>query len=338
MIGIHRNEFPQRNKSAMKVILQLSGCLLILFWTGALALQAETEGSRRSISAQSKLTLNRSPSSYQVVDEKLEYDSEKSRIAMRIIVSEKHSKESLTRLLQQLSASIHARIAFQTGAPLHHLVIWSYISKTHVHSKALWLANLQQEGDSEPAIHFNELQLQELRSPPEPRFGLSEEERKEVWQELKRLQAVATEQAAAQYPLDPSNFKEVEQRFHLSKKTTLILAEPETPDPLADMKGAVSLIPKTVITLLHSLDQHGRLWHYVEALSPIEEPTQTGWIDSLALANQVQLPDATYRDNVQALADELDFEYKFQLAGKYRLSFRALDQILIEGVFKKWPL
>ncbi len=326
-----------KNTYTMKAIIRYSGLLLIL-WASVWNLHAQTESSVSFSSFQHNQALNRSPTSYQMVDETLEGEPGQTKIALRIIVSEKHSKESLTLLLQQLSTSIRARIEFQTGAPLQNIVIWAYISKTHVHSQALWLANLEQVGNSKAVIRFNELQLQELRSLPEQRFGLSEEQRKQVWQELNTLQATAKKEATARYPLDPSNFKHAEQRFQLSKRTTLILAEAETPDLLADMTGAVSLIPQTVITLRHSTHLKGRPWHYVEASSPIGEPSEIGWIDSLALASQMRFPDEAYYKNIQTLADELDFEYKFGLLEKYQISFRHLDHILIEGVFKKWPL
>ena len=278
-------------------------------------------------------------SHYTIVDEVMESGPDKTTAALRIIVSGTLTQSSLTRLLRRARSHIEERVQIQTHTSLSDIVIWAYISKIHLHSKELWLASLEQKEQASLQIRFNNAHLKELHAPSAPLFGLSEETRKQVWQELQTIQRKSQLEAQALFPLDPSTLSQTGQFFRLSKQSTLLLAEAGATDPPAEMTGAVSLPPQTTISLRQpSLPFQNRLWHYVEVSLPLGENPIEGWIDSLALIRQVQTPNQEYFDQIHTLTESIKFGYQFELVEKHSLSPQQLDEIFLEGILKNWPL
>lgn len=274
---------------------------------------------------------------YRIVDEVMEQDANQIKVSLRIIVSGKLSKSSLRRVLQSVRSEVEARRQFQNNASLISILIWTYVSKAHIHSKELWLASLRQNGKAAFQIRFNEAHLTQLQEPPEVRLGILEASRKEIWQALHRIEQRAQLEALERFPLDAKNLQAPGQFFRLSKRSTLILAEAIVTDPVAEMKGVVSLPPKTTITLIHSIPFENRLWHYVEANDPLKEVPAVGWIDSLTLIHQMQAPDQEYQEQIQRLTESIKFGYQSELSAQYQISLRQLEELFLEGILKNLP-
>lgn len=273
---------------------------------------------------------------YEIFDEVREGDSNKTKAALRIIVAGELSRSSLHKVLRRAQADVEAQVRSENQRM--HLVIWAYVSKLHAQSQELWLARLKQTEKTPPQIQFNENQLKLLSRPPERKFGLSEEERKTLWQTMQTIHQQAQQTAMERFPLEAKNFKEAGQFFRLSERSPLLLAEPFAVDPPAEMTGAVSLAEQTTLQLLHSIFFQGRAWHYVEAKPPLEETLQVGWMDSLNLLRQEHLPDEAYEKKIQTLAEDIQREEQKELAGRVGLSLQQLEDIGVEGILKNWPL
>lgn len=274
---------------------------------------------------------------YEVFDEVLEKDSTNTKAALRIIVAGELSRSSLQKVLLRAQADVETRVRDENQRSSASLVIWAYVSKIHAQSQELWLARLKQTAKAPPKIQFNENQFKLLSSPPESKFGRSEEERKALWQNMETIHQQAEQKAMARFPLEAKNFKEAGQFFHLSERSPLLLAEPFAADPLAEMTDAVSLAEQTTLELLHSIFFQGRAWHYVEAKPPLEETLQVGWMDSLNLLRQEQLPHEAYQKRIQTLAEEIQREEQKELAEGAGLSLRQMEDIWVEGILKNWP-
>jgi hypothetical protein len=57
-------------------------------------------------------------------------------------------------------------------------------------------------GDAGPKISINQRQIAQLGTKPEDKFGLSEEERKEIWKEIILIEDKALKEAEERIPLD----------------------------------------------------------------------------------------------------------------------------------------
>ncbi|MBF0279721.1 MAG: hypothetical protein HQM13_18125 [SAR324 cluster bacterium] len=276
-------------------------------------------------------------SPYQLIDGLTEEVQGKTKTAWRIIVSGSLTQSSLARILRHAHFNVLQEIQNQSKIAAH-VVIWAYISKLHLHSKELWLAALEQKGKNQAHIRFNHDHLNTLHSPPTTLHQLSEESRKLVWQELQELRKKSQLEAQALFPLNGSELNQARQFFRLTKQTTLLLADPGAIDPPAEMTGAVNLPPDSSITLQASISLKSTNWHFFQAVLPLEADPVEGWIDSLDLSRQTRSPDQEYHDQIHELTKSIQYGYQSILAEKNSLSSQQLDDILLEGILKNWPL
>ena len=275
---------------------------------------------------------------YQVVDEVLDQASDTFKVALTLIVSGELSRNALRNILQKAQADVERRVRADNQGTLASIVIWAYVSKLHVQSQELWLARLQKMGKEPPQIRFNDAQFELLSRQPEKRLGLSEAERKKIWQNLQEIEHKARQEAQARFPSDPQNFKDAGQFFRLSERLALLQAEPFATNPPAEMSGVVSLAPQTQLTLLKSVILQGRRWHYVQARIPLADTVQEGWVEGLNLLRQRPLINEEDQKTMQTLSEGIKWVYQRELAARFGLSLPQLAEIFLEGILKNWPL
>ena len=162
-------------------------------------------------------------------------------------------------------------------------------------------------------------------------FGLSEGERKEVWEELLLTERRAREEADLQYPANPAHSLKVGQLIELSKKTPL-MPELEPTDATAALGKVRDLSPKTTIKVLKIATKKNTPWYFVEATNL----GTTGWINSIVLIGQTQVDTSQYFEEQSELFNSLADKYKEELAKKYELTEDQLQKISIEGINKSW--
>lgn len=143
---------------------------------------------------------------YSVLDEDV-YDAPvKTQVALNILVSGEISEPGLGALLNQLYSSISVRGGFKYHDSPTNIYIYAYTSKERAESgMGLWIAMLQKNYDDvEPTISINEQQIAQLDAKPEQKFGLSETERQQIWNEIVESEDKAFQEAKREFPdLDP---------------------------------------------------------------------------------------------------------------------------------------
>ncbi len=278
------------------------------------------------------------PLRFYVLDEFRQVVEGQEQFSTRVIVSGKFSGPTLRGTLQRVYRALNERSEFQGTERPDRVVVWAYVSKAHAHSGELWLARLQRTGTEALQIDLNENQLQELMAPQEDRFGLSEKKRREVWIEWQRIRQEARRSAQKKYPSDPSQFRQPGQIFLLARRNSMLLAEDYSKDPIAEMKGVVSLPAGTAITFIKSIPGNlPQLWLYVEAAHDLEGNLGVGWLDSLLLGQAIPAEDVRHQELVhrwEATARETLIQ---ELIDTYGIVHSELSEILREAFRKNWP-
>jgi len=143
---------------------------------------------------------------YSVLDEDV-YDAPvKTQVALNILVSGEISEPGLEALLNQLYSSIATRGGFKYHDSPTNIYIYMFTSKERAESgMGQWIAMLQKSyADVEPTISINERQIAQLGAKPEQKFGLSEAERQQIWNEIVKSEDRARREAEQEFPdLDP---------------------------------------------------------------------------------------------------------------------------------------
>jgi len=200
---------------------------------------------------------------YSILDEEL-YDAPvKTQVVLNLLVSGEISELGLNTLLNQLYSSISVRGGFKYHDSPTNIYIYAYTSKERAESgMGLWIAMLQKNYDDvKPTISINERQIAQLNAEPEQKFGLSEAERQQIWNEIIEAEDKASQEALQEFPdLDP-------------------------------------------------LDPNYSQELFMEQLE-----------------KQIELQRT------------LDEKYRDELADKYGVTLDQLDEIIVEGLTKDWPL
>ncbi len=191
---------------------------------------------------------------YSILDEDV-YDAPvKTQVALNILVSGEISEPGLEALLNQLYSSIATRSGFKYHDSPTNIYIYMFTSKERAESgMGQWIAMLQKSYDDvEPTISINERQIAQLGAKPEQKFGLSEAERQQIWNEIVKSEDRARREAEQEFPdldpLDPNYSqslfmeqleKQIELQWTLDEKYKNELAEKYglTRDQLAEIAG-----------------------------------------------------------------------------------------------------
>jgi len=203
-----------RRKRKKPWVLSLVGFIIILFvGTGLGGITGQPAKEKKpvvSIEEKKPATLE-----YTILNEDV-YDAPiKTQVELNILLSGEISETGLKTLLNQLYSSTKARKDFKYHDCPTNIYIYAFTSKERAESgMGQWIAMLQKSpGDAKATISINERQIAQLGSKPEERFGLSEEERKEIWKELVLVEDRAMEEALEEYPEQFEKQAEMEMRL-----------------------------------------------------------------------------------------------------------------------------
>ena len=144
---------------------------------------------------------------YSILNEDV-YDAPlKTQVTLNVLVSGEISKTNLTSLLNELYSKTADRSGFKYHSHPTHVGIYAYTSKEYAQAGlGQWIAMLTKIGENgKPEISINERQINQLGAKPEEKFGLSEDKRRQIWDELIKAERRADREAWQRYPLpDPS--------------------------------------------------------------------------------------------------------------------------------------
>ncbi len=205
---------PVRRKS----IVLRAGCLFFVLLAVLVVVAGITEdggqsgapptGSTTEHTGGPALTLEAAPSAplpvYHILETEPFDGPGKTAIEVHATVSGDLTEAGLRALLDRLyrEADGLRDFAFNDGRPTQ-VFIYLYTSKAHYDSKmGQWIAMLMKSGKGEKpeaTVHTDFLRL--MKGPAETRFGLSEEQRLEVFQRLVQAEDRAASEAQERYPL-----------------------------------------------------------------------------------------------------------------------------------------
>jgi len=152
------------------------------------------------------------------------YDSRlKAQVVVHALVSGNISKATLKELLQTIYERQKERRDFSKyHTHPTHVAIYLYRTRAHYESgMGQWIAMLvKTPNDKFPEIQINEWQLATVSKNQEVRFGLTEDVRMRIWQEIVRAEDKAWNEAQRRYPKDinrQAQYEEDLRRKYLSQ-------------------------------------------------------------------------------------------------------------------------
>jgi hypothetical protein len=262
----------------------------------------------------------------------------KTQIVKNLIVSGSLSEISLRDLMNDQFQELSHWDNLQYHNEPTHIFIYAYITIEHAEAgMGQWIAMLSKIGEGqEPSIQVNERQLAYINTEPEERFGLLEEQRKKIFQELFLAERKASREAEEEYPIDPSQSLKVEHSFILTKDTPLMPAL--NLESLLPTQSIQQLSAGIIITV-NQIEQKGQTpWYFVNAMNPNRELIGSGWINSIALMGQSKINVVEQLQRKSELQEQLKNQYASELATKHELSNEQLQEINLEGIQKDWAL
>ncbi len=125
-----------------------------------------------------------------------------TRINLDLLVTGDITRESLDRFLKKLYEKQKSRTGFKYRRNPDSIWFYAYQSRAHLNSgTGQWLAMLSKRPEeSGPSISFNDLAIKALTLPKETRFGLSEDERLEIYRDAVREEDRARVETEKAFP------------------------------------------------------------------------------------------------------------------------------------------
>jgi len=262
----------------------------------------------------------------------------KTQIVRNLIVSGSLSEINLRDLMNDQFQELLNWDNIQYHDEPTHIFIYAYVTIEHAEAgMGQWIAMLSKIGaGQEPSIQVNERQLAYINTEPEERFGLIEEERRKIYQELFVAERKASREAEEEYPINLSQSLKLDQSFILTKDTPLMPAL-----NLENMLPTQSIqhLSEGIIITVNQIEQKGQTpWYFVNAMNPNGELIGSGWINSIALIGQSQINVVKQMQRKSELQEQLKNQYALELATKHKLSNEQLQEINSEGIQNDWAL
>lgn len=127
----------------------------------------------------------------------------KTMLEMHILVPGELTEEGLRELLDDLYQRARKRSGFRYRSRISQIFIYAFSSREQQqNSTALWVAMLSWNEGNEPHLSVRETQIEAANAEPQVIFGLTEEQRREVYAESRSRSWQASEDANDRYPVD----------------------------------------------------------------------------------------------------------------------------------------
>jgi hypothetical protein len=193
-------------------------------------------------------------------------------------------------------------------------------------------------GDAKKEIRVKKELIAQMGAKPEDRFGLSEDQRKEVYRFIVLAQDKAWEAAEEKFPLDPTQSLEVGQVFQLTKETPLA-PELEPADPMAAL-AKIRRLPAGAYIKVYKIAEKGLApWYQVRCIDRQKKNRLgSGWISGVALRGQGQVDVQEQMRRQGAIVEELTSKYEGRICQRYKISKEQISAIGLEGIKKNWPI
>ena len=280
---------------------------------------------------------------YTVLDERID-DARLlyAKVTLSVLVSGDITADGLKALLNELYSSIKARKGFKYHDSPTTIFIYAY-TKEYADSYPMgqWIAMLIKTDEDEskkPEISINDSQIAQLGAIPVEKFGLSEEKRKEIYQETWKAEDRARIDAQKKYPEPYYKHLQAGETYQLPKGAPL-MPEMEPIDPFGAIARTKTIQPGENIEIFEAkLDKHRSVWYFVKATDAYGREIGWGYVNSLALASQFEEEAKERMQKNAEFQERLMEKYKAELAQKYNLTEDQLYQIEIEGMVKDWLL
>jgi hypothetical protein len=153
---------------------------------------------------------------YSVVDQVVLDTPAKAEVAYHLVVKGDITRATLEELLTRLHHELSARPSSYHGKMTH---VWLYAYRTAELARARtaqWLAMLERVGaNAQPRIRIDEGRLAALGAPETKKFGLSEQQRRQAWDEIRVGVEHAARTAEQEFP-GPSTKQQIERERQLA--------------------------------------------------------------------------------------------------------------------------
>ena len=148
---------------------------------------------------------------YTIFKDKSYEDAGTEKIIWEILVSPDITADSLEILLGELYKKAYAKSSGKNDRPLV-IDIKTFTSEEYATSgMGQWIGWVSKRGfDSDPNYSYNDRQLQAISKSSATKFGLSQEERIRIWQDIVRAEDRAEEEAFIEFP-DMTPFEEFDE-------------------------------------------------------------------------------------------------------------------------------
>lgn len=141
---------------------------------------------------------------YKVLHEEVYDVPAKTQVTLSILVSGTITAPGLKALLRQQYDKIKKRRGFKYHPSPTFIAIYAYTSEDHYRSSLgwRWIGMLDQVStETQPWIDLKEKAIEYLGAKPEVKYGLTEEQRRQVLKETVEVEDRATREADAAYPI-----------------------------------------------------------------------------------------------------------------------------------------
>jgi ribosomal protein S10 len=139
---------------------------------------------------------------YQILSREIYDIPLKTQVSIALLVPADIRRDDLVAVLQEVYQTTSTETGFKYRRVPSHIFIYAYPSREHAASgMGQWLGMIDRVGEQDVAhLTVSEERLAVHATPPQARFGLTEEKRKLVFQEIVEAEDRAAKEAEARHP------------------------------------------------------------------------------------------------------------------------------------------
>ncbi len=142
---------------------------------------------------------------YSILKEDISDTPLKIQVTLKVLIEDnKIDEQKIKNLLNYLYEKTINRSGFKHQDHPTNIYIYAYTSKDKAESgKGQWIGMISKSFDeTKPEISISKTQLKALYEVPEKKWGLTHEQRLEIWKKIILLERKAQKEADKKYPLD----------------------------------------------------------------------------------------------------------------------------------------
>lgn len=265
----------------------------------------------------------------------------KTQVVVNILVSGSITEDGLRALLLKIYDSSMTKGGYKYHPRPTVVAIYAYTSKEKYEAQwGQWTAMLLKHGnESDPKITVRKEEVTAASIKPEERFGLSEDQRIKIWQEL--FQTFCRAEAEGKRIAVEKNTKSfrVGAIVTVSKQISLGPESPEAFDstPLQDFYHYGEVPEGSKIKILGRKESTDDINFHATMLNHMDSNTKQGWVAGSELIQATGHAPEDFFLDVNNLQEEIEKNYEELVAKKYNFTRYHTGQIYKEGLRKRWP-